>query len=155
MKQRIGILLMLTLCVFLCACVNDNKGMESYVGTTYTGISPWNEPVSITVKKYDEGKNTIDLEYKERIDSERSLCLNWEGLMLGTNSVAMACAGSREDDSCVVEYKYEFSIKFKNRTMELTYLDGQKTELGTEGGGEFHQVSELSEKEKTVILEQN
>lgn len=155
MKHRVCIMLMLTLCVFLCACVNDNKGMESYVGNTYTGTSPWNEPVSITVKKYDEEKNTINLEYKERIDSEHSLCLNWEGLMIGTNSVAMDYAGSREDDSYGVEYKYELSIKFKNQTMELTYLDGQKTELGTEGGKEFHQVSELSEKEKTVILEQN
>ncbi|MCQ2566894.1 MAG: hypothetical protein MJ127_00610 [Mogibacterium sp.] len=155
MKQRIGILLMLTLCVFLCACVNDNKGMESYVGNTYTGISPWNEPVSITVKKYDEEKNTIDLKYKENIESEHSLCLNWSGAMIGNNSVALACAGSREDDSCVVEYKYEFSIVFKDQAIQLTYLDGQKTELGTEGGGVFHQVSELSEKEKTVILEQN
>lgn len=152
MKHWFGILLMLTLCVFLCTCVNDNNGMESYVGNTYTGTSPWNEKVSITVKKYDEEKNTIDLEYKESIDSEHSLCLNWEGAMLGTNSVAMACAGSREDDSYGIEYKYELSIKFKNQTMELTYLDGQKTELGAEGGKEFHQVSELSEKEKTIIL---
>ncbi len=154
MKHRVGIMLMLTLGVFLCACVNDNNnGMESYVGNTYTGTSPWNEKVSITVKQYDEEKNTIDLEYKESIDSEHRLCLNWEGAMLGNNSVAMACAGSREDDSYSVDYKYELSIEFKNQTIQLTYLDGQKAELGTEGGGVFHQVSELSEEEKTVILE--
>ncbi|MBQ0018502.1 MAG: hypothetical protein KBS63_04710 [Clostridiales bacterium] len=154
MKKWISLIIIFLMCASMSACVTDkNDNMDAYAGNTYVGTSPWGEEVSVAVKNYDAEEETIDLIYTENIDSEHTLKIDWSGLMVGKNSVAIGCAGSREEDGYGVEYKYDLNMEFKNQTITLTYLDGQKTELSSEGGSGFHQVGALSEEEKTILLE--
>ena len=135
----------------LCACsAGKASGPASYVGNTYEGKSPWGENLSITVQKYDAGN--LEIAYEEVYDPDGTVKCTVNVPMKDDTTGEFILKGSQTDDGVVLEYDYSMRLEFKDNAVEVTFLDGQKTDYVPEGGSGFHAAGALEGSQKTVTL---
>lgn len=151
MKKLILVLFSAIVCFGFCACSSaTNDDISSYVGKTYLGMTPWGDEMSISLKSYDQPDSIVTVE--ETISPQYVAKSECSGHINDENTMILTHGGEFEEDGYHAKYDYSKKIEFKDDTIVITYIDGQATEMNSEGDSGFHQVDALSDDEKTVVL---
>lgn len=151
MKKQLMVACVLILCIaiFIVILSCGNK-MNSYIGNTYEGATPWGNELAISVNGCDG--SSVRFELEEGLSSNFKVKNEYEGSIINDNTLILHNSGEITENNESIQYEYSRKLKFVNGEIAVTYIDGKSVCKSAGGKSVVHQVDALSENRKTIIL---
>ena len=151
MKKQLVVACVLILCIAIIIVILlcGNK-MNSYIGNTYVGVTPWGNELSVSVNGYDG--SSFRFELKEGLSSNFEVKNEYEESLINENTLILHNSGEITENNESIRYEYSRKLKFVNGEIAVTYIDGKSVYESDGGKRIVHQVDALSKNRKTIIL---